>query len=99
MNRVGNMFESTEEQCGELNEAAHQVSGSCRAAIDSDCHQGKGKNPVYQFRRVVAVLAEGNYVSLQQESSSYLLRESISDSPPPKNGVVFFQQPVEIGPS
>jgi len=27
---------------------------------------------------VVAVLAEGNYVLLQQESSSYLLRESIS---------------------
>jgi len=27
---------------------------------------------------VVAVLAEGNYVLLQQESSSYLLRESMS---------------------
>jgi len=38
----------------------------------------KGRILLLKPGDVVAVLAEGNYVSLQQESSSYLLRESIS---------------------
>jgi two-component system LytT family response regulator len=38
----------------------------------------KGKIRLINPGDVVAVLAEGNYVLLQQESSSYLLRESIS---------------------
>lgn len=38
----------------------------------------KGKILLLKPCDVIAVLAEGNYVLLQQESSSYLLRESIS---------------------
>jgi DNA-binding LytR/AlgR family response regulator len=38
----------------------------------------KGRILLLKPGDVVAVLAEGNYVLLQQESSSYLLRESIS---------------------
>jgi len=38
----------------------------------------KGKIRFLNPADVVAVLAEGNYVLLQQESSSHLLRESIS---------------------
>ncbi len=38
----------------------------------------KGRIRFINSDDVVAVLAEGNYVLLQQESSSYLLRESIS---------------------
>jgi DNA-binding LytR/AlgR family response regulator len=38
----------------------------------------KGKIPLINPGDVVAVIAEGNYVLLQQESISYLLRESIS---------------------
>jgi two-component system LytT family response regulator len=38
----------------------------------------KGRIRFINSGDVVAVLAEGNYVLLQQESSSYLLRESIS---------------------
>jgi DNA-binding LytR/AlgR family response regulator len=38
----------------------------------------KGRILFINLGDVVAVLAEGNYVLLQQESSSYLLRESIS---------------------
>ena len=38
----------------------------------------KGRILLINLGDVVAVLAEGNYVLLQQESISYLLRESIS---------------------
>jgi len=38
----------------------------------------KGKILFINLGDVVAVQAEGNYVSLRQNSSSYLLRESIS---------------------
>jgi DNA-binding LytR/AlgR family response regulator len=40
--------------------------------------KAKGRILFINSGDVVAVLAEGNYVSLQQDSSSYLLRESIS---------------------
>lgn len=38
----------------------------------------KGKILLINPSEVVAVLAEGNYVLLEQESNSYMLRESIS---------------------
>jgi two-component system LytT family response regulator len=38
----------------------------------------KGRIRLINSGEVIAVLAEGNYVSLQQESRSYLLRETIS---------------------
>ena len=38
-----------------------------------------GRILLISSRDIVSVKAEGNYVSLQRESASYLLRESISD--------------------
>jgi two-component system LytT family response regulator len=38
----------------------------------------KGRIRLINSGEVIAVVAEGNYVSLQQESRSYLLRETIS---------------------
>ena len=72
------MVESTEKQTESLVKplARHQDlvrRPSIRIAI-----KVKGRIRFINSDDVVAVLAEGNYVLLQQESSSYLLRESIS---------------------
>ncbi len=60
---------------GELNGGFHQVAGACQASIYPDVN---GRIRFINPGDVVTVLAEGNYVLLQQETSSYLLRESIS---------------------
>ena len=59
---------------GERNAARRpSMQSSIRMAI-----KVKGKILLINPGDVVAVIAEGNYVLLQQESISYLLRESIS---------------------
>jgi DNA-binding LytR/AlgR family response regulator len=67
-----------EEQAARLMEAFPRLQAlggrpSPRVAI-----KVKGKILFINLGDVVAVQAEGNYVSLQQNSNSYLLRESIS---------------------
>lgn len=67
-----------EEQAARLMEAFPELPAltkpqSLRLAI-----KVKGKILFLNLAEVVAVQAEGNYVSLQRNASSYLLRESIS---------------------
>lgn len=78
MNRVGNMVESTEEQTESLMKPLTRHQDLVRRPSIRIAIKVKGRIRFINSDDVVAVLAEGNYVLLQQESSSYLLRESIS---------------------
>jgi DNA-binding LytR/AlgR family response regulator len=78
MNRVGNMVESTEEQTESLMQPLTKHQDLVRRPSIRIAIKVKGRIRFINSDDVVAVLAEGNYVLLQQESSSYLLRESIS---------------------
>ena len=78
MNRVGNMVESTEEQTESLMKPLTRLQDLARRPSIRIAIKVKGRIRFINSDDVVAVLAEGNYVLLQQESSSYLLRESIS---------------------
>jgi two-component system LytT family response regulator len=78
MNRVENMVESTEEQTESLMKSLTRFRDPVRQPSTRIAMKVKGRIRFINSGDVVAVLAEGNYVLLQQESSSYLLRESIS---------------------
>lgn len=78
MNRIGNMVESTEEQTENLMKPLTRYQDLVRRPSIRIAIKVKGRIRFINSDDVVAVLAEGNYVLLQQESSSYLLRESIS---------------------
>jgi two-component system LytT family response regulator len=78
MNRVGNMVESTEGQTESLMRPLTRLQAPVRRPSTRIAIKIKGRIRFINSGDVVAILAEGNYVLLQQESSSYLLRESIS---------------------
>jgi DNA-binding LytR/AlgR family response regulator len=78
MHRVENMVESTEEQTESLMKPLTRFQDPVRRPSTRIAIKLKGRIRFINSGDVVAVLAEGNYVLLQQESSSYLLRESIS---------------------
>jgi DNA-binding LytR/AlgR family response regulator len=78
MNHLGNMVESTEEQTDSLMEPLTRFQNPVRRPSTRIAIKVKGRIRFINSGDVVAVLAEGNYVLLQQESSSYLLRELIS---------------------
>jgi DNA-binding LytR/AlgR family response regulator len=67
-----------EEQAARLMEAFPRLQALGRRTSPRVAIKFKGKILFLDLGDVVAVQAEGNYVSLQQHSSSYLLRESIS---------------------
>ena len=66
------------ERAAELIEALPQLQRLSRPGHPMIAIKAKGKIIFIKPGDVVAVQAEGNYVSLQRESDSYLLRESIS---------------------
>ncbi len=68
----------TEEQTASLVEAFTRLQELARRPSTRVAIKVKGRILFINPGDVVAVLAEGNYVLLQQESISYLLRESIS---------------------
>ena len=72
------MVESTEEQTESLMKPLTRHQDLVRRPSIRIAIKVKGRIRFINSDDVVAVLAEGNYVLLQQESSSYLLRESIS---------------------
>lgn len=78
MHRVGNMVESMEEQTESLMKPLTRHQDLVRRPSIRIAIKVKRRIRFINSDDVVAVLAEGNYVLLQQESSSYLLRESIS---------------------
>lgn len=78
MNRIGNVVESTEEQTESLMKPFTRFQDLGRRPSTRIGIKVKGRIRFINSGDVVAVVAEGNYVLLQQESSSYLLRESIS---------------------
>ena len=78
MNRLGNMVESREGQTESLMKPLTRHQDLVRRPSIRIAIKVKGRIRFINSDDVVAVLAEGNYVLLQQESSSYLLRESIS---------------------
>jgi two-component system, LytTR family, response regulator len=66
------------ERAAKLIEALPQLQQLSRPGNTMIAIKAKGKILFINPGDVVAVQAEGNYVSLQRESDSYLLRESIS---------------------
>jgi DNA-binding LytR/AlgR family response regulator len=78
MNRVGNVVESTEEQTERLMKPFTRFQDLARRLSTRIAIKVKGRIRIVNSGDVVAILAEGNYVLLQQQSSSYLLRESMS---------------------
>lgn len=72
------MVESAEEQTETLMKPLTRLQDLVRRPSIRIAIKVKGRIRFINSDDVVAVLAEGNYVLLQQESSSYLLRESIS---------------------
>lgn len=66
------------ERAANLIEALPQLQRLSRPGYPMIAIKAKGKIMFINPGDVVAVQAEGNYVSLQRESDSYLLRESIS---------------------
>jgi two-component system, LytTR family, response regulator len=66
------------ERAAQLIEALPQLQQLSRPGHPMIAIKAKGKILFINPGDVVAVEAEGNYVSLQRESDSYLLRESIS---------------------
>jgi two-component system LytT family response regulator len=68
----------TDEQTASPKEAFTSLRELARRASIRIAIKVKGRILFINPGEVVAVLAEGNYVLLQQESISYLLRESIS---------------------
>lgn len=68
----------TEEQTASLKEAFSKLQELAKKTPARAAIKVKGKIVFINPDDVVAVLADGNYVLLQQASSSYLLRESIS---------------------
>ena len=66
------------EQAAKLMEAMPQLQKLSRPGNPMIAIKAKGSILFVNPEDVVAVQAEGNYVSLQRESDSYLLRESIS---------------------
>jgi two-component system LytT family response regulator len=78
MNRVGNVVESTEKQTERLMKPFTRFQNLARRLSTRIAIKVKGRIRIINSGDVVAILAEGNYVLLQQQSSSYLLRESIS---------------------
>lgn len=68
----------TEEQSLSLMEAFTMLQELAKRSTTRFAIKVKGTIRFINPADVVAVLAEGNYVVLQQESSSHLLRESIS---------------------
>jgi DNA-binding LytR/AlgR family response regulator len=67
-----------EEQAARLMEAFPRLQALGKRTSPRVAIKVKGKILFINLGDVVAVQAEGNYVSLQQNSSSYLLHESIS---------------------
>lgn len=68
----------TEEQTASLMQAFTRLQELARRQSTRIAIKVKGRILFINPGDVVAVLAEGNYVLLQRDSSSYLLRESIS---------------------
>jgi two-component system, LytTR family, response regulator len=71
-------YREREEQTASLIEAFTRLQVLARRPSTRIAIKVNGRILFINPGDVVAVLAEGNYVSLQQQSSSYLLRESIS---------------------
>lgn len=69
---------ATGERAAKLIEAWPQLQTLSRPGHSMVAIKAKGRILFINPGDVVAVKAEGNYVSLQRESDSYLLRESIS---------------------
>ncbi|MGA7293718.1 MAG: LytTR family DNA-binding domain-containing protein [Terriglobales bacterium] len=69
---------ATGERAAKLIEALPQLQKLSRPGHPMIAIKAKGRILFINPSDVVAVRAEGNYVSLQRESDSYLLRESIS---------------------
>jgi len=68
----------SQEQTADLMEAFATLQELAKRTPARAAIKVKGKIVFINPGDVIAVLAEGNYVLLQQASSSYLLRESIS---------------------
>jgi two-component system LytT family response regulator len=73
-----NLSQIAEEETAELREAFPRLQALARPSSPRVAIKVKGKILFIDLGEVVAVQAEGNYVLLQRNSSSYLLRESIS---------------------
>src|ERR1700731_55525 len=69
---------ATGERAAQLIETLPQLQKQSRPGHPMIAIKAKGRILFINPGDVVAVQAEGNYVSLQRESDSYLLRESIS---------------------
>lgn len=80
MNLITHPFfpQATEQQSASLIEAFTRLQRFARRPSTRIAIKVKGRILLIHPGDVVAVLADGNYVVLQQESISYLLRESIS---------------------
>lgn len=78
MNRAGNVAESTDDRTESLMKPFARFQDLVRRQSTRIAIKVKGGIRFINSRDVVAVVAEGNYVLLQEKSSSYLLRESIS---------------------
>ena len=80
MNLLANptMLQSTQEQTAGLLEAFTKLQHLARRSSARIAIKAKGKILLINPADVIAVLAEGNYVLVQQESTSHLLREFIS---------------------
>ncbi len=74
----GDLAGIAEEQAARLMKPSPSLQALGRRPSPRVAIKVKGKILFISLGDVVAVQAEGNYVSLQQNSSSYLLRESIS---------------------
>jgi DNA-binding LytR/AlgR family response regulator len=68
----------TEEQPPSLTEAFARLQELARRPSTRVAIKVKGRILLINLDDVIVILAEGNYVLLQQESISYLLREPIS---------------------
>lgn len=67
-----------EEQMAKLMETLPRLQALARPVLPRVAIKVKGKILFLNLGDVIAVQAEGNYVSLQRKSDSHLLRESIS---------------------
>lgn len=78
MNRAGNVAESTDERTESLMNPFTRFLDLVRRPSTRIAIKVKGGIRFINSGDVVAVVADGNYVWLQEKSSSHLLRESIS---------------------
>jgi hypothetical protein len=76
---LGVAFQRTSaETIARLIDVAASIAGDASGAVDANRVKGDGRILFIDPNDIVAVQEEGNYVLLQREAGSHLLRESIS---------------------